>query len=182
MKLNIALIRHGEIENTAGRVSGADGNPLSEDGKKLLREKCASKVYPETKHVYSSELLCCRETASLIYMLPVMVLKSLNAPYYGDFEGQASRGLFGDDSFQKTGALYESNERAKNALREIGEEMQGINAGQCAIITHKMIILAILRRYCVPRSSYADWEVSFGGGYFIEFDSIKETAIIINKI
>lgn len=194
MKVRIALIRHGETENAAGRLIGATNDPLSENGKNLIREKCAAKAYPIAKHVYSDELLCCRETANLIYQSPVVMLKELNAPDYGDFDGQALTELFQDVSFadwMKTktlgafpngGILYDANAKAWSVIRKICAVMEKKNEEQCAVISHKMIILAILRRYCVPRSSYADWEIPFGGGYLIEYDTIELTASLIGKI
>lgn len=194
MKLKIALIRHGETKAAAEKLLGATDDPLSENGKRIIREKCEKNAYPPTKHVYSSEVICCRETANLIYSTPTVILKGLNAPDYGDFDGRALPELLqyeafakwvnsqAFDAFPNGETLYEASTRAKNALCEIGAEMMRRKTEGCAIISHKMIILAILLRYCIPRSSYADWELSYGGGYLIEYDPIGATAKVIDKI
>lgn len=194
MKLKIALIRRGETEKVAEKFLGATDDSLSEKGKRIIREKCAENAYPTAKYVYSSEFSCSRETASLIYSSPVIILRELNAPDYGDFDGRALPELLQDKAFTKWAdsqtfeafpngeTLYDASARAKNAIREIAAEMIMRKSEECAIISHKMIILAILLRYCVPRSSYTDWELSYGGGYLIEYDVIGATAKVIRKI
>lgn len=194
MKFKIALIRHGETETAAGRLLGTTDDSLSKNGKRLILEKFERNEYPTARYVYSSELSCCRETANLIYSSPAVLLKELNAPDYGDFDGRALSGLLKDkafanwadsqtlEAFPNGETLYDANRRAKSVVREISVEMKIRKAEQSAIISHKMIILAILRQYCVPRSTYVDWELSYGSGYLIEYDTNEETAKVVSKI
>lgn len=194
MKFKIALIRHGETKTAGGRLLGTTDDSLSKNGKRVILEKCEKKEYPAARYIYSSELFCCRETANLIYSSPTVILKELNALDYGDFDGRTLSGLLKDktftnwtdsqtlEAFPNGETLYDANRRAKSVVREISVEMKIRKAEHCAIISHKMIILAILRQYCVPRSTYADWEFSYGSGYLIEYDAIDETAKVISKI
>lgn len=191
MKLKIALIRHGKPERTTEELFDNTDSPLSDSGKSLIREKCEAEAYPMFRYVYSCKLFCCRETANLIYQLPAVILKEL-----GDVgsDGQALQELLKGNESSKweysqknrtslsVEALYDANVKAGNMIRKVGAEMERRGAEQCAIISNKMIILAILRRYCIPRSNYEDWEISFGGGYLVEYDTVEETANLLNKI
>lgn len=192
MKLKIALIRHGEPNNTIGEIDHT-GSSLSDNGKRVIHEKREAEAYPMLKHVYTCKLLCCRETANLIYQLPAVILNELGASDNEDSDGQALQELLKGRTSTKKGsqtqraflsikAIYEANVKAGDMIRKVGSELERKGAEQCAIISNKMIILAVLRRYCMPRSNYEDWEFSFGGGYLIEYDTVEETANLLSKI
>lgn len=195
MKLEIALIRHGQTQGAAERLVGMTNEPLGEAGKRLILKKRESGTYPDAGIVFSSGLSRCYETAGIIYPnLPVVVLKDLRAIDYGDFEGRLMDELATDESFVKwadaRGASacpngedsYAFQARSIAAFREIIDEIawKGLTVG--SIISHKMVIQEILQRYYVPRSNYTEWEIPHGGGYILCYDTIGSTAEILKRI
>lgn len=194
MKLEIALIRHGQIRPEA-RLTGVNDEPLGEDGKALIQAKSEAGEYPEAPIVFSSRLSRCLETAGIIYRnVPVVVLKELGAPDYGDFDGKAYSELGADKNFAAWSNSvvaaacpngeepYAMLSRSAAVFGRIVDEMAAKGLERVAVVTHRMIIQSILNRYIVPRSNYTDWEILPGCGYLLRYDTIDAAVEILNKI
>lgn len=195
MELEIALIRHGQLQSGAKRLIGMTDEPLGAAGERLIRAKLEAGDYPESELVYSSGLLRCRETARIIYPdVPNVLLQELRAPNYGDFEGESVDKLAQDKSFTRWMNAkgvpacpngeepYAIQARSIAAFRQIIEEMALKGLERSSIISHKMVIQEILQRYYVPRSNYKEWEIPYGGGFILRYDTIDSSARILKKI
>lgn len=195
MKLEVALIRHGQIRQARTRLVGVTNEPLGEEGAKLLREKSAAGVYPEASLVFSSRLSRCYETARVIYGedIHVITLEKLDAPNYGDFDGREYSELATDESYIEWSKSVEAGAfpngenpqaifaRSHSVFKNIMDEMASKGLGRVSVITHRVIIQSILKRYCVPRSNYEDWEIPYGGGYLIRYDTEDDAVEVLNK-
>lgn len=195
MELKIALIRHGRINNGSDRLVGMTDEPLGSEGAGLTLQKRKSGAYPRVDLVYSSPLSRCIETSRIIYPGGIVAVeKDLRAQDYGIFDGKAYQELENDESFSQWKAAknpqactggespYMVSARSVAAFHRICEKMASNGLENVSIITHRLVIEAILQRYCVPRIGYLDIEFPHAGGVVLEFDSMKETAKIQRKI
>ena len=191
MKIDIALLRHALERDEAG-FFGMTDVPLSKAGIELITRQ--KDKYPQAALVFSSSLARCVETANIIYpSVPVVILKKLDAPCYGDFEGKTFADLKHDERFEKwvnapdLQACPNGEEpfsivaRSAAAFKQICGETAGKGLRQIAVVTHKFIIQAILQRYYVPRG-YADWNVPTGGGYLLRYNTLTSTMKILDEI
>lgn len=196
MKLEIALIRHGQIRPGPAKLIGVTNEPLGKDGAELIRNKSAAGEYPKVQFVYTSELLRCFETAEIVggdQNVLLAVTKDLGPPDYGDFDGRELSELAGDKRFAEwsnsVGVVACPNgeepfrllARSASAFSKIAEEMACKGLERVAVVTHRMVIQSILNRYCVPRSNYADREIPPGGGHLIRYDTVNMEMRILNK-
>lgn len=86
----IHFIRHGiTAANEEGRYVGITESPISDKGRKELREKLDNYIYPPADKVYVSPLKRCIATASFIYPEGyARVVPELREMNFGDFEGK----------------------------------------------------------------------------------------------
>ena len=192
MKLHIAMVRHGQSDGE--RLIGMTDEPLSECGIRIIREKLDAGGYPPAQMVFSSGLSRCVCTAQMIYQaIPVIILKDLRALNFGDFEAVRYDDLHKDERFKNWADCigvqaypggeepYAMQGRSIAAFGYICNEMANKGIEQAAIITHKSVIQAILRRFHIPRTNYVDWDIPCGGGYLLQYDTVEASAEILTK-
>lgn len=191
MKINIALIRHGFQREESGFFGKTDIDLTKGDIKLIVGKK---DKYPKATLVFSSSLKRCVDTARIIYPdIPVVLLKELNAPDYGDFEGKLFGDLKDNLQFEKwlnipTLQAFPGGEepfhmiaRSTAAFKKLCDEAAGKGLDNIAVITHKIVIQAILQRYCVPRI-YTDRQPTAGGGYLLSCDALTSAVAILEEI
>ena len=97
----IHFIRHGDIEDTLkGKYIGTTDVPLSEIGKRNLREYDSKYIYPGTQVVFTSPLKRCTETAKILYpdQTP-LVIDQLSECCFGEWENKSAEELKGNPDF-----------------------------------------------------------------------------------
>lgn len=190
MKLTMVLIRAGMTRSgREGRQLGTVDEPLLDQERERLRERAGGGIYPEADLTYVSALYRCRETATLIYpRVPAVVLGNLRALDAGVFEGMTRDEILKDEAFSQWAEPtqlaacpqgedpYRFRARCAQAFRLVVDEMCSKGFECTAIITHNLVIGTILQRICIPRSAYRNWDIQWGGGYVVEYDSIHSTA------
>ncbi len=195
MKLNITLIRNGMTNSgKQGKLIGQYDEMLLEEGAWEIERKAASGLYPAAELVYTSKQLCCRETAGLIYPnVPVVVLNGLENVNLGLYTGKYYHEIAEDKLFNQwvnDRALgpfpggespHQATARGLQAFFKISEEMLHKGIGAVSIVTHRIIISSILQRFHIPRSTYADWSVGYGGGYTMQYDNRIMSACVIKS-
>jgi len=190
MEIEVALIRHALERDEAG-FFGLTDTPLPKAA--IKRITLQKEKYPQAALVFSSNLVRCVDTAKIIYpSVPIVVLKKLGAPDYGDFEGMTFEVLKENELFQKwasasdVGACPNGEEpfsiitRSTAAFKQLCDESAGKGLRKIAVVTHQFIIQAILQRYYVPRK-YEDWKVPTGGGYLLRYHTLTTAAKILDK-
>ena len=184
MKLQINFIRGGAPGGGDERFLGKLNKPLAESEKINLAKKACAGEYPPAQMVFSSGLSRCFEAAQVIYpALPVIILPEL-APFdYGEFTGLTYSEIFSDKRFAQfsnpgftpsppggEGSVHIFLARCSAAIKKIAREGERKNAESVSVVTHRMVIAAILSRYCAPRPLYRDWKINYGGGYACSYD------------
>ena len=191
MEIEVTLLRHA-LEREVEGFFGMTDTPLSKAGIELITRQ--KEQYPQAALVFSSSLARCVHTAGIIYpSVPVVILKKLDAPDYGDFEGKTFEALQHDEQFLKwvnTSGLracpngeepFSIIARSTAAFKQLCDESAGKGLRQIAVVTHKFIIQAILQRYYVPRK-YEDWHIPAGGGYLLRYHTLTSAAKVLDKI
>lgn len=149
------------------RLLGITSNPpLSERGRRELGEKRKQGLYPPVGAVYVSPLLCCTQTASLLYPMVVPVtLNFLSDRNYGSFEGKTYEQLKKDPDyllFTETGgkttppggeSAQEFSERLKAAIQYIAGDAEKRNIHEAAVITHDVCLLNIMAQFYLSAKS-----------------------------
>jgi len=192
MEVNIVLIRDGAPLCPEGPF--LSGNiPLGKDGKKIISEKVSNSVYPAVSRVYTDPCARCRETASLIYRIPALVVPIVHYDYSG-LENMAYREAVGSDVFRTwarsvTACAIGNGEppylvQQRNILifRGIVERLAEKYIPSAALVTHKTVILTVINRYLTPGFFYFYEDIPHGGGYLISFDIETETLKIKKNI
>ena len=190
MEIEVALIRHALERDEAG-FFGVTDTPLTKAS--INRITLQREKYPHAALVFSSSLTRCVETAKIIYpSVPVVILKKLCAPGYGDFEGMSFEALKENGLFEKWASSpdlaacpngeepFSVIARSTAAFKQLCDESAGKGLRQIAVVTHQFIIQAILQRYYVPRK-YENWHVPAGGGYLLRYHTLAMAAKILDK-
>lgn len=195
MELTVTLIRNGITQSgIAGNLLGIADEPIAAEGTEQLLQRINRQEYPAASLVYTSGLLRCRKTAELIYpYTTTILLRELRAFDLGDFEGKTYGDAIRDKPFMQWASAqelllcpngespYELSARSILAFRSIADEMTSKGIENTAVITHKMVIRAIMQRFCAPRSYYLNWDVQYGGGYTLLYNTSINTAKIIAR-
>lgn len=182
MKLTIALIRNGKTSGGISEHLSVKDEPLLEKEKNRLttdREK-----YPVAPIIFTSPLLRCRQTASILYpYTPTILLNQLRSFDAGIFSGKTYGQLVCDKRFIRWAeseqllqcpegeSLYTFSARCMQGFRMVVSEMNSKGIEIAALVAHSLTINIIMQRFCIPRSIYHNWTTEYGGGYVIEFDS-----------
>ncbi|MCR5790310.1 MAG: histidine phosphatase family protein [Lachnospiraceae bacterium] len=180
--MKVYFIRHGETEyNKERRYQGNRDIPLSEEGKKKLRQADFSPAI-----VYVSALRRTSETASILF--PEAVLRidpGLNEMRFGAFEGRTADEM-ADDPAYRDWVAHDCETRCPG-----GEDKETFRKRVCAaverviaesiredrqetvILAHGGVIMASLEVFGNPRRVFYDWLPGNGGGYVFEYDPGK---------
>jgi broad specificity phosphatase PhoE len=159
----IYLVRHGESEsNRDGIISGHDNPPLTNMGRKQVKD--AKKALQSVKFdvVYSSDLQRARETVEIIAETPIpphRQLKNLRERNFGSIDGKPDKYLEGyvearkrmseDDNWQyKHVASMESDQEILYRFSNELEKIARSHPGKTILIgSHGSLIRSLLRRH-----------------------------------
>lgn len=175
----IAFIRHGITEgNEEGRYIGSTDLPLSETGSKELFEKADTLNYGRPQKVYTSPLLRCRQTASILYPSSYTVeLGELREMDFGIFENKRAEDLMDDEEYKQfiRGGLdnpppagestREVVHRCYEAIKIIISDMMYENLTRAAVVTHGGIIMNMLGCFGIPKLKPMEYACDFGEGF-----------------
>ena len=180
----IHFIRHGDIEDTLkGKYIGTTDVPLSEIGKRNLREYDSKYIYPGTQVVFTSPLKRCTETAKILYpdQTP-LVIDQLSECCFGEWENKSAEELKGNPDFEKwlagstdvkpprgeSGADF--TKRVCLMFKQIVEGMMKTNNTEAVIVTHGGVIMTILSVFGLPQAKPFDWVMDNGFGYSVRIN------------
>lgn len=196
MKVKICLIRGGATKGgMAGKYLGILDEELLEEQALELRQRSEQGKYPGCELVYTSGLLRCRQAGALIYPgAPLIVMKGLEALDIGAYSGRLYHEILSDKHFAHWAQspelrplaggeeLHAFFSRCTAAFRRITGEMLSKGIGEASVIAHRLVIAAIMRRYIAPRNPYRNWDVGWGRGYVIEYNTRLSVARVLNKV
>jgi alpha-ribazole phosphatase/probable phosphoglycerate mutase len=153
----IVLVRHAH-NGMAGRFCGHSDPPLSSEGREQAARSADSLAHRPLTHIFSSDLLRCRETAAFVVArarLPVELLPELREMRFGEWEG-----LTWDEITQRDAAYArrwieeypwlpapggeefgDFRKRVQTALHELAGVIPG---GHAAVVTHSGVIRTFL--------------------------------------
>ena len=177
----IHLIRYGLTEaNIKGQYVGNRTDlPLCDEGADELKMLKDSVEYPDIECLYTSPLLRCRQTASILYPDTEYTVIDEFAEYdFGDFEGKTARELEKDENFtlwtsgkisSPPGGESTNNfiKRLAMGLRFTVEDMMKKGVYNAAAIMHGGAIMMLLSSSAVPRRSSVEWQCENGRGYSV---------------
>jgi len=191
MQIKVTLIRSGITKSGAGcRYIGATDEPLCDEGIRLLKSKKQEGCYPEPARVYASGQKRCIETAKLLYDGQFIFLAEGFSPYdYGEFEGKTYAEIGQDPRFLnwalgEAGRLpgaddpYPARYGAVAAFERIMTECAEGEVGSAVIVTHRSVILAIMRERCTPRLAYGHITLEHGGGVSLTYDACTKSLCV----
>lgn len=174
----IYLIRNGLNDGSLkGKYIGQTDEPLCEIGRRQLYENSHKFYYPEIDMLFSSPLLRCTETASIIYpdRQPI-IMDDLIEYDFGEFEGQTAEQLKDDPDFinwlkgegDTAVPFGESNSkfmyRICLAFEKIVDALMQNGITKAGIVTHGGVISTILSKYGIPEAPASSWRIPAGGG------------------
>ena len=177
--LKIHLIRHGSTDaNILGQYIGwRTDMPISPEGLTQLKYLKENFEYPDIECLYSSPLLRCRQTASVLYPGVGMVLADDLKEYdFGVFEGKTAGELENDPDFTAwaSGQLSSPPDGEDNsdfikriclAFNQIVLDMTKNGRSGAAVIMHGGAIMMLLAACAVPRKKPVEWTCEPGTGY-----------------
>ena len=176
----IHLIRHGLTEgNLKQQYIGVTDLPLAGVGVAELNRLKDEIDYPRVDNVYSSPLLRCRQTASILYpSKDIKIVDNLREIDFGEFEGKTANELESSPSYADWAAGRitaapggeDNTDFAKRlcvGLNEIVRDMMATKAEHAAVIMHGGAIMMLLSSCAVPRKSMVEWTCSSGSGFSI---------------
>ena len=175
----IYLIRHGAVEETnKGRYIGQTDVHLSNRGRQTLKEIAEQFGYPNAEEIYTSPLLRCIETCSILYPgRDVRIVGALSECDFGEWEGKSAADLAGDPVFAQwlqnsdktpppkgeSGKQFAA--RISRGFERIVEEMSARNTKSAAVITHGGVIMTLLSMYGIPQAESYRWRMDNGYGF-----------------
>ena len=178
--MKIVLIRHGQTAaNRDRRFLGRTDEPLTEES----RHDLAGRKYPQVRHLFSSPLLRCRQTAAIIYPdMESTVIDDLQEMDFGIFEGLNYQEMTGNAEYQKWvdgmcrgkcpggESMPEFVDRVFAAFDDAAREAIAAGEKQMFVAAHGGTVMALLSRCGVPEKDYYDWFVKNGQGYVVHLD------------
>ena len=177
----IYLIRNGmTAENNDGKYIGHTDVPLSEEGKRQLKDMAGNYEYPDPEVVFSSPLMRCTETAKIIYPeTDAIVINDLIECNFGEFEGKTAAELENHPVFPSWLAAEkdveppfgESNEafqkRVCGCFIKIVDGLIKTGTTKAAIVTHGGVIMTLLAAFGIPEAPMHEWLMPNGCGYTV---------------
>lgn len=183
MPLNILFIRHGQTQgNLERRYIGSTDQPLCPEG----REALAGRQLPPVNQIYTSPLLRCRETASLLFpSQPFEVVEDFRECDFGAFENHTYEELKDDPAYQlwldTAGETPPPGGESKAAqkIRTLGAFHSVVSrhsAGTIALVVHGGTIMTILESL-EPAHEFYRWQAKNGCGWLCAWDGRSLTVI-----
>ncbi len=177
----IHLIRHGITDaNLEGRYIGCRTDlPLCPQGVKELKTLYETGEYPQIEHLYTSPLLRCKQTASILYPgFEPTVIDEFSEYDFGEFEGKTAEMLELDENY----ALWTSGKidappsgetnidfikRIALGLNTVVRDMMEKGIYESAAIMHGGAIMMLLSNCAVPRKRSVEWTCEQGRGFSV---------------
>jgi alpha-ribazole phosphatase len=183
--LKIHLIRHGMTPgNALSRYIGSTDEPLSEEGRALLKKK-----RPDQKPdiLFVSPLLRCRQSAEILFPgMEMQVIPDLAEFDFGIFENKNYQELSGSMEYQawvdsfceapvpggESMASFKTRIlRGFDQVIEICRDLGGISSDlSIALVVHGGTIMSLMEAYAEEKRGYYDWHVANGEGYSVDLD------------
>ena len=196
MEVIITLIRgaYTRLEKE-GRILGRLDHPASKDGVEALHIKSRAGEYPAAQAVFSSPLVRSLESARAIYPREEIIeLGQLTDFDYGVFAGKNYSEVASDKQFKAWAdskiltALpggeppYAFLSRCGAALREIIDHTRKNNLERISVITHQLVIGAMLQRENMPGYIYCDYHPDYGGGFVTHLEEGVRWLRVLKKL
>lgn len=173
------LIRHGLTEgNLKGQYIGRTELPVLPEGLTALKNLKDNIEYPFADKVYSSPMLRCRQTASVLYPgREITTVDELIEYDFGEFEGKQANELEHLDAYRdwasgkaappKGEDNIEFAKRLSLGIYRIVKDMMDNDLSEAAVIMHGGTIMTFLAACALPRHSLVEWATENGRGYTI---------------
>ena len=168
----VGLFRHGVTEaNSKKQFCGWTDVPLIEEGRAALKVPAA-----DYEWIVTSDLLRCRQTASLFWSHPQTVSCKLREFHFGEWEGKTHLELEHFPSYQRWlqdyflpvpgGDSYASfAKRIEEGFHDVLDTMEKRNIHRAALVTHGGVIRHLLSVWAPEAKSFGDWTSENGQGY-----------------
>ena len=181
--MRLLFLRHGMTKgNQERRYIGVTDEPLSEEGREMLRQQMAERAVKELPGiVFVSPLRRCRETAQILFPgVRQEVISDLAEMDFGIFENRAYQNdLEFSPEYQKWLESRcedqvpggERKEDFTNRCRKGFEEALAVLADEAkeqqaaAFVVHGGTIMAILSVYAKDHREYYEWNPANGRGF-----------------
>lgn len=182
-KADLHFIRHGITKsNLEGRYTGFADVPLCEDGFARIKKLKEKFIYPEASVFFSSPLLRCKQTLSVIYpqVKDFTEVEGLKENNFGDWEGLTPDELKSNELYkvwvqQKDFSIAPPNgesykafvERVFFSFEKLVDRILKAECKSVVIVTHGGVIMMILTQYASQKKPAAEWMVDNGCGYSV---------------
>lgn len=183
--MEITFIRHSTtLGNLKKRYIGITDQPLCNEGIELIQNHMKdSSFYPTIEALYSSPLLRCLETGTLIYPNhSPKIYDNLKECNFGDFENKNYMELENNVNYknwiESNGLLPFPNGESKSTFQkrsiigfhEVLEDAFINDYHNIALIVHGGTIMSLMEEYAYPKKSFYEWHADNGKGYTILID------------
>lgn len=173
------MIRNGLTNsNLEGKYIGHTDVPLSDDGIRQLEQLKKDYDYPDVEAVFTSPLMRCTKTASILYPdKKAIEIHDLIECSFGEFEGKSAEELKDDELFSRWLAgekdveppFGESNEafakRITTCFIKIVDGLIKSGLASASIITHGGVIMYLMSAFALPEAQMHEWLTPNGCGY-----------------
>lgn len=175
------LIRHGATDaNKEGRyIGGKTDLPLSQEGKREIKNLYEDFLYPRVPLVFSSPMERCIQTAKILFPTrEITTIENLREYNFGDFENKAATELDGRPDYAAWAAgkmpSPPNGESSKDfvartvlGINEIVRIMMEKEEYEASVVMHGGAIMMLLAACGLPRQAPAMWTSDNGKGYTI---------------
>ncbi len=175
----LCILRHGRTKaNEEGIYIGKTDYPLSEEGKRQLKEMYESHEYPKVEKVYSSPLERAVQSAEILFPdREITEVDDLREVDFGVFEGLRAQELINLDSYKKWlkggldnpppngESLRNMMVRCYTALNGIILDMMHEDITSAGIMTHSGILMNMMSCFGLPKYKPMEFACPVGHGY-----------------
>ena len=175
------LIRHGATDaNKEGRyIGGKTDLPLSQEGKREIKNLYEDFVYPRVPLVFSSPMERCLQTAKILFPArEITTIENLREYNFGDFENKTATELDGRPDYAAWAAgKMPSPPNGESSKDFVARTVLGINEiirimmekeeYEASVVMHGGAIMMLLAACGLPRQAPAMWTSDNGKGYTI---------------
>lgn len=175
------LIRHGATDaNKEGRyIGGKTDLPLSQEGKREIKNLYEDFVYPRVPLVFSSPMERCVQTAKILFPArEITTIENLREYNFGDFENKTATELDGRPDYAAWAAgKMPSPPNGESSKDFVARTVLGINEiirimmekqeYEASVVMHGGAIMMLLAACGLPRQAPAMWTSDNGKGYTI---------------
>ena len=175
------LIRHGATDaNKEGRyIGGKTDLPLSQEGKREVKNIYEDFVYPRVPLVFSSPMERCVQTAKILFPArEITTIENLREYNFGDFENKTATELDGRPDYAAWAAgKMPSPPNGESSKDFVARTVLGINEiirimmekqeYEASVVMHGGAIMMLLAACGLPRQAPAMWTSDNGKGYTI---------------